>query len=310
MNKAILAIDMGGSKYMVGLVTPSGEVLAKERFAWTSLDGETILPQIESSARKWLAGAPEVELLGIGATIPGLADAKSGTWLEASFSGIRNLPVAEALAKAFELPAYADNDGQACALAEKRFGSAKDCKDFVYVTVSNGVGGAAFVGNRLLQGSTGSPVELGHCCLVPDGRPCKCGMKGCVEAYAAGPGLIKTYLECGGQEAEGLEIVRRARAFEPEALEAFRREGEYLGLGLSWAINLFNAEKVIIGGGLSLAFDLFGAALVQALERRVYHTANPSVTVEPTRLGYEGALLGAAAVCLCRMANQYYDFEK
>lgn len=309
MKEAYLAIDMGGSKYMVGLVTPLGEVLGKKRCLWEGQAGETILQQVEKSARELLKEFGGLCLTGVGATIPGLADAKTGTWLEASFSGVRNLPVAQWMAEAFELPSFADNDAQACALAEKLFGGGRDCKDFLYITVSNGIGGAAFSGNRLLQGAANCALELGHCTLVPEGRPCKCGNRGCLEAYAAGPGLSKTYEELTGSALGGEEMARRARAGEKPAIRAFQMEGEYLGLGISWAINLLNPEKVLIGGGLSLASDLYMDRLCGTLQRTVYHTANPVFSVEPTSLGYDGALLGAAAVCLCRMEKRYYDFE-
>jgi glucokinase len=311
MTEVVLAVDIGGSKYMAGLVDREGAVIARRCFAWESQDRAGVLPQVIAGARGLLEQFEEpaqLRLTGVGATIPGLADARSGTWLEASFSGIRDLPVADALHEAFGVPAYADNDAQACALAEKLFGGGRGVRDFLYATISNGIGGAAFSGDRLLQGATGCACELGHCQVVPDGRPCGCGNRGCLEAYAAGPGLAQTYRACSGQQADGREIARRARAGEAAAQEAFRREGEYLGRGLSWAVNLLNPAKVVLGGGLSLAFDLFGPALLETLGRAVYRTANPSVAVEPTRLGYEGALLGAAAVCICRQENRYYDF--
>ena len=307
--EALLAIDMGGSKYMAGLVTRAGEILDCERREWLSMEGAEVLPLVIQTAKQVMDRNPGVHAGGIGATIPGLADGKNGVWLEASFSGIRNLPVAQAFQEAFQLPAYADNDGQACALAEKLYGGGQGLNDFLYVTVSNGIGGAAFSGGRLLRGSRGCAFELGHCPVKPQGRACKCGAEGCLEAYAAGPGLSATYRELSGEKASGREIAALARSGDPAAVKAFSLEGEYLGLGLSWTVNLFNPEKIILGGGLSLAYDLYEKPLKEALRRHTYHTANPCVAVERTRLGYEGALLGAAAVCVCRMENKFHYFE-
>ncbi len=307
MTDALLALDMGGSKYMAGLVTGDGRILESVRGEWESLRGGSILPQVIRSARLLMEKRRDIRVLGAGATIPGLADARNGVWVEASFSGIRDLQVARALSLEFGVPAYADNDAQACALAEKLFGGGRECGDFVYVTLSNGVGGAAFSGDRLVSGSRNCAMELGHCTVVPNGRPCGCGSSGCLEMYAAGPGLVRTYAEIsGGEPVSAKEITDRARRAEPAALETFRRAAGYLGFALSYAVNLLNPEKIIIGGGLSLAFDVFREPLSRSLREHVYLAANPGVQLEATRLGYEGALLGAAAVCICRMEGKYY----
>ena len=309
MKDVLLALDMGGSKYMAGLVTRDGRVLDSLRDEWRGQSREAVLPQVIKAARLLLEKHPDTLVSGVGATIPGLADARRGVWLEASFSGIRDLQVAGTLARAFGVPAYADNDAQACALAEKLFGGGKTCGDFVYLTLSNGVGGAAFSGGRLISGSRNCAMELGHCTVVPGGRPCGCGSRGCLEMYAAGPGLARTYSELSGSAAPftGKQIAVLARRGEPAALETFRQASQHLGFALSYAVNLLNPEKIIIGGGLSLALDVFRQPLEQALEAHRYRAANPSVAVEMTSLGYEGALLGAAAVCICRMEHLFYD---
>ena len=308
MRDAILALDLGGSKYMAGLVTREGHILKSTRGEWESLEGQRVLPQVVKAARLLLEEHPEIRLTGVGATIPGLADAQQGIWLEASFSGIRNLPVAAELTREFEVPAFADNDAQACALAVKLFGGARDCEDFVYLTLSNGVGGAAFSGGRLVRGSRNHAMELGHCTVVPDGRPCGCGGRGCLEMYAAGPGISRTFAELTGSGTllAAKEIAQKAREGDLAALEAFGRAAEHLGFALSYAVNLFNPQKIILGGGLSLAFDVYGDLLRGALKKHTYHAANPEVPVQATGLGYEGGLLGAAAVCVCRRENIYY----
>ena len=311
MRDAILALDLGGSKYMAGLVTREGHILKSTRGEWESLEGKRVLPQVIKAARLLMEEHPEIRLTGVGATIPGLADAQQGVWLEASFSGIRNLPVAAELSREFEVPAFADNDAQACALAEKLFGGARDCGDFVYLTLSNGVGGAAFSGGRLVSGNRNNAMELGHCTVVPDGRPCGCGGRGCLEMYAAGPGISRTFAELTGRTGSGTlfaakEIAQKAREGDLAALEAFGRAAEHLGFALSYAVNLFNPQKIILGGGLSLAFDVYGDLLRGALKKHTYHAANPEVPVQATGLGYEGGLLGAAAVCVCRREHIYY----
>ncbi|NLF27181.1 MAG: ROK family protein [Clostridiales bacterium] len=300
-EKTALALDIGGSKYIVGLVTRGGEIVDSVRGTWRELTADCVMESLIGASRQLLdkTGArPDV----CGATIPGLADSKAGVWVEASFSGIRDVPVCEILRAAMGIPAYCENDGQAYALAEIMFGMCAEVDDFLYINVSNGIGGAIVSGGRLVAGARGMAAEFGHCVAVESGRPCKCGTRGCLEMHAAGPGIAQNYAELGGAPMpdgtlpDAKEIARRARNGESAALETFRLEGEYLGRMVAIACNLMNPSAVVLGGGVSLAFDLFGEALKAAAEARMYRSANPNVKIMPTRLGYMAGLFGAAAV--------------
>jgi len=314
VTECCLAIDIGGSKYVVGLVTRVGQILAKKRHAWAVTDAGLAVKHITQGAKALLAEHPQHAPQLIGITIPGLADPRRGLWVEASFSGIRNLPIAEILERELGLPAFADNDGQACALAEKLFGLCRDTSDFLYLTVSNGIGASLFVHGRLCGGSDGNAGELGHCTVVENGRPCKCGNRGCLEMHASGPGIALNYTELGGKPlpdgmpADAEEIARRAIAAEPEALATYALEGEYLGKALAFACNLLNPAKVVLGGGVSLAFPCYEPSLRQALWARLYRSANRNLTVLPTALGYDGGLLGAASAGFCLSEGLYYAF--
>lgn len=305
-----LGFDIGGSKYNVGLVDRQGRVLDQEVGLWSALTREGVLADLCACADRLLARRPEMAPVAVGATIPGLADPERGLWVEASFSGIRDFPIGEKLSARYGAPAYVDNDGQACALAERMFGCCRDTEDFLYLTVSNGVGGACFLDGKLYTGAHQGAGELGHCVVVPGGRPCGCGSRGCLESYAAGPGLSRNYLELGGDAlADGTppsakEIADRARKGEKAALDTFRLEGQYLGQVIAASVNLLNPAKIVLGGGISLAFDLFGPALIQKVEEQIYHKANPGLTIVPTALGYNGGLCGAAAVAFRGMEGQ------
>ncbi|NLI20807.1 MAG: ROK family protein [Clostridiales bacterium] len=299
-----LCFDIGGSKYVVGMVDGRGDVLCSRRDVWRALSPEGVVRSLTQAGRALTAAYPQFIPDVIGVTIPGLARAEEGLWVEASFSGIRNLPITRLLREAFGLPAYGENDAKACALAEKLFGMAKDTDHFLYLTVSNGVGGAMVSDGRLLYGS-GAAGEFGHVTVVEGGRACKCGRQGCLEAYAAGPGMSRTYAELTGAPLEGVEIARRAREGEAAAREVFRREGEYLGRVIGAAVNILSPERVIIGGGLSLAYDLYQASLEETVTAHVYQAANPRLRLGPTPLGYYGGLLGAAALAICGPEGRY-----
>lgn len=306
MNVVSLAIDIGGSKCVVGLVDDQGAILAKRRFVWHTLNEKSMLADIFREGIALLEEHPSLSPAFIGASIPGLADPGKGLWVEASFSGIRNLPIAAALSETFLLPAYIDNDGQACALAERLFGAGRDAEDFLYITVSNGIGGSIFTSGKLYNGVNGTAGEFGHCTVVEDGRPCKCGLKGCLEAHAAGPAIARNYQELGGalmpdgKMADAAEIARRATLGEENALQVYAMEGLYLGKVIATACNMLNPAKVILGGGVSLAFPLFEASLLETVYKHLYRAANPDLKILPTPLGYDGGLLGAAAVGFMR----------
>ncbi len=299
-----LCFDVGGSKYVAGMVDGEGNVLCAERCEWEELTPEGVVSSLVAAGTQLMGAHPDLRPEVIGVTIPGLAKAEEGLWVEASFSGIRDLPIGRLLREAFGLPVYGENDAKACALAEKLFGAARDTDDFLYITVSNGVGGAVFADGRLLYGS-GAAGECGHVTVEEGGRPCKCGKCGCLEMHAAGPGMSQTYEELTGERAGGDQIAERARQGETTALWVFELEGEYLGRMLGMAVNLLSPVLVVIGGGLSLAFDLYEAPLWRSLRAHMYEAANPHLRVVPTPLGYHGGLRGAAALAVCGMEGLY-----
>jgi len=300
-----LAVDIGGSKFMVGLVASSGEILCMEQYRWTELSPGEVVLDIKKAVHTLLESNSRYHPTVMGATIPGLADKEKGLWVEASFSGIRSLPFASLMEEEFGLPVRLDNDCNACAAAERLFGCCKTVDHFIWVTVSNGIGGSIFINGRDYPGYRGNAGEIGHVIVEegPNARPCKCGLSGCAEMHASGPGLVKNYFSLGGKwEINGepptaKTIAALARAGDETSIITYKMEGLYLGRAIGAAINLLNPQKVVIGGGVSLGFDLFWPSLAKTLETHVYRNANPDFVVEPSALGYNAALLGAAALC-------------
>ena len=308
--KKYLCLDIGGSKYIVGLIDRKGQLITSRKGTWEEMTQDGVLKTLLEAAKSLLAET-DVCPDAVGITVPGLADPKTGMWVEAQFSGIRNFPVCEAVSSALKLPAYCDNDAQAYSLAEMLFGSCKTDRDFFYVNISNGIGGSIVSGGNLLYGARGSAGEFGHCVVVPGGRPCKCGSRGCLEMYAAGPALARNYQEAGGApDANGLPadaklIAERARSGEKLAEQVFREQGEFLGDVIAKAVNLLNPSKVVLGGGVALAFDLFSPALKETVSGQTYHTANPDVDILPTPLGYMAGLYGAAASAITQSEHLF-----
>lgn len=295
-SQFVLAIDPGGSKVRAAVVDESGNVAHRRQQSWRELTADGVVRQIVEMAESLVRTCQECQPTAIGVTIPGLADPEKGLWVEASFSGIRDLPLRDILEKKFGLPVALRNDAQACAMAERRFGGGRDVKHFLYLTISNGVGGAIWAGEGIYPGGWGNAGEIGHVTVVKNGRPCKCGSRGCLEMYAAGPGIVRNYMEQGGAAVDAMEIARKAEAGEPAAVKTFQLEGEYLGMAIAAACNLLNPQKVILGGGVSLAFSLFEAALRETVRAEMYCGANPNLEIIPSPLGENGGLLAAATL--------------
>lgn len=303
-SRVILAIDLGGSKYMVGLISDDGEIIKKKRYEWRSYDADEIIKQICTAVDAMRQGYPDWHPELIGMTIPGLADAQKGIWKRSGFMGVRNLPIAPILQETYQMPTFIDNDCRACALAEKRFGTARDCDDFFYITVSNGIGGALFLNGKLYTGAGGSNGEIGQIVVEEGGRSSHGRLQGTLEAYASARGLMANYLEAGGWERvqgkrmDGRMLSALADEGDSAAKRAFERQGYYLGKALAMVCNLLDPERIVIGGGLSLAFRHYRQSLEAELEKGLMMGHDPRLCVLPSILGYEGALLGAAAVAL------------
>ena len=295
-KRQVLAVDIGGSKVLCGVVGEDGSV---SRTQGEQLDTASGLDGLMAAIRRCAEAVLEGQRVeAVGATIPGLADAARGLWVYAPFSGLSDIPIAQMLADVFRVPVAIENDVNACALAEMRFGACRDVRDFVWVTVSNGVGGAVVLEGRLYTGAHGNAGEVGHLCVEDDpvkALRCGCGRDGCLEAMASGCGLVRRYAETG---VSAKDIGARARAGEAKACAVMAQTGTYLGQAIATCVNILNPSAVILGGGVSQDFDLFSDALMRAYQSRVFTRANPDVCIRQTGLGYNAALLGAATLAL------------
>jgi predicted NBD/HSP70 family sugar kinase len=301
---AVLAIDLGGSKFLVGAVTPEGQLLYRERFVWRGTRPGEILSQILPAARAVLGRFPACRAVGV--TIPGLADPEAGMWVSSSFLGIRDFPIAAALERELGLPVRIENDCNACALAEWMFDGRAGDADLFYMTVSNSIGGALLSGGQVRSGAFGRAGEIG---LLPVERLPDGGVRLPLEEAASGRGLAAAYARLCGRNGEAVpatELARRAAGGDSAAREVFRWEGIYLGEALAVVCNLLDPAQVVLGGGVALSYEQFSASLLQTLQKASGRPAAALPLVGPTCLGYEGALLGAAATALAGSSRQKF----
>ncbi len=303
-NENILSIDIGGSKLMAGIIDNNGNILASQKvFLDSPITEKYLKVSIENITDKLMSNESTNQIKYIGVAVPGLADKKNGTLIYAPYSGIRNFPIRKILEKKFKVPVYVENDANACAIGEMIYGSCQGIDNFIWITVSNGVGGAIVLGKDIYQGWQGAAGEIGHIVVEENGYQCGCGNKGCLEVYAAGPAIIRRYMKNSRGKIKKLtakKIAEAAKKGDSHALDVYRQTGYYLGKAISYAINLLNPAKIVLGGGISMDISLILPEIKRVVKNMVFRESYRNLIIEKTSLSYEAALIGAAVVAKIR----------
>jgi glucokinase len=213
------------------------------------------------------------------------------------------------LEAAFRLPVKVVNDANAAALGEFLFGAGRGHRNFVYITVSTGIGGGIVVDGRLVEGSVGTAGEIGHTTIDRRGPACPCGNIGCLEAIASGTAIARVFRErlkageastvpdvLDGREATAADVALGAKAGDALAASVFAEAAEALGLGVVNCIHLFNPDVIAIGGGVSQAGDLLFEPVRRMVALHAFPVPRNVVRIVQVELGTEVGLIGAAAV--------------
>jgi glucokinase len=308
----IVAVDIGGTHLRAALYKPDQtepivhqrvETLASQPGVYQRLEAlvESIWPK-------------DGKVLGIGMASPGPLDPHTGYILKTpNISEWQNFPLGPKLSEHFQVPAFLDNDANLAALGEWRFGAGVGHHDVLYLTVSTGVGGGVIADDHLLQGYHGLATELGHTIIDPNGPPCSCGFAGHLEAFSSGPAIVRYVVHelQGGansslKEDQGLSargIAAAAFSGDALAISAYRRAGEYLGIGVANFLAAFDPSIVIFGGGVSQVGPLLFDSFQTSLKKRVFHPRYlEGLKIEMAALGDDAGLLGALALAQIRLA--------
>ena len=303
-----VGIDVGGTKIAGGVVDEKGTILATARRESPATDTDAIELNIADLVAE-LRGDYEVEAVGIGAA--GFVDSRRSTVMFAPNLAWRDEPLRADLEKRIDLPVVVENDANAAAWGEFTFGAGEDVQDTLLVTVGTGVGGGIVLNGQLHRGAFGVAAEIGHMRVVPDGRICGCGNKGCWEQYASGTALVRDTREqaregsliarslvdrAGGVERiDGPLITEAAREGDSFAREQLAVLGRWLGEGIASLTAVLDPAVVVIGGGVSEAGDL----LLEPI--RAHYRANltgrhyrPELEVRAALLGNKAGMIGAA----------------
>lgn len=233
----------------------------------------------------------------IGIGVPALID-KSGHLLFGPNLGWRDLPLAEIAADVLAAPVLIENDTNAAAFAEREFGCCTGVDDFIYVSGHSGVGGAIFAGGRLYRGADGLAGEFGHIRVVPGGRVCNCGGRGCLEAYASVPALIASLAQRNGTATNMAEMAMHAEAGDPTVLALLAETGGLIGQALAGSVNALDPSHLVIGGTLTVVAPWMLAALRTALARTAMEQHVARLNIEPSPLGEDAVMMGGVALAL------------
>jgi len=305
-----IGVDVGGTKVLAGVVDTEGTVLALARRPTPSTGAADVEAAVASCVAELRAAYPSVVAVGLGAA--GFVDASRSVLVFAPNLAWRQEPLREALTARVGLPVVVENDGNAAAWAEHRFGAGRGVADMCLITVGTGIGCGLVLGGALYRGGSGIAGEPGHLRLVPDGRRCGCGNRGCWEQYCSGRALAREAQEiadtapwtarellarAGGhwQDITGAVVSAAAVAGDAIARECFDRVGRWLGQGLADVAAVIDPSLFVVGGGVAeagaLLLDPARARFAESLTGRGWRRAAPVV---PAALGPEAGLVGAA----------------
>jgi glucokinase len=309
-----VGVDVGGTKIAAGVVSPEGKLLNEVRYPTANVR-ERLLSTIAEAIAEVKRGH---EVGGVCLAVPGFILARENKVLSAAnLEAIEGIPLKEELGGRTRLQVTVENDANAAAWGEFRFGAGKHVDDLVFVTLGTGVGGGVVSHGVLLRGARGTGGELGHITVQPAGPRCGCGNHGCLEALASGTAIGRRAREVAAQRPDsalgrlamertplGEDVLDLARKGDEAALEVLREAGSWLGIGLATFVNIFDPEVIAIGGGVSGAGELVLEPARRELRLRSYSPSRDLVEIRTATLGAESGMLGAAA--LARGENGEY----
>ena len=301
-----IGVDVGGTKIAAGVVTPEGEILNEVRYP-TAAGRERL---ISSIAQAIMQARDEYEVGGVCLAGPGTVLSAENKVIDApNLHAIEGIPLKDELEERTGLTATVENDANAAAWGEFRFGAGSEVNHLIFLTLGTGVGGGVISHGILLRGAQGAGGELGHVTIQATGPRCACGNHGCLVALASGTAIARRAREVASEKPDsalgrlaverkvlGEDVTELARGGDAAALEVLEETGTWLGIGLAGFINVFNPEAIAIGGGVARAGNLILDAARREVRLRATSPGRDLVEIKEATLGAESGVLGAGAL--------------
>ena len=292
MNDVVLAVDLGGTNLRMAAVDRDGSILAQAR---------TI------SQKDWLAGDLVAELgglavecgtdrhvVGFGVGVPANFDAEGVLTHVTNLPKLTGMNLKSDISAKFGVPVVLENDATAATIGENWLGASKDTNDSIMLTLGTGVGGGIIINNEPFRGIDGTAGRLGHICVEPNGYPCGCGNRGCIEQYASATAIVRMANEAGLAVTTSLEVYEAAKSSDERALAVFKKMGRYLGITLGGIVNALNPEMIVLGGGAATGLDAFVGHLQTELSARAFHEPATRAKIVRGSLKDNAGILGVA----------------
>lgn len=301
-----IGVDIGGTKVAAGVVDEHGKIV-EHALRPTPADQPDLVAETVADVVRELAEGKEIEAVGVGAA--GFVDETRSVVRFAPNLAWREEPLQKKISGLVGLPVVVENDANAMAWGESRFGAGRGQTHVVCITVGTGIGGGLVFDGKLYRGRWGMGAELGHMQVVPEGRLCGCGNLGCWEQYASGNALVADareiavqqperaaiLFELAGDRIEGEEVTEAARKGDDASLAAFANLADWLGQGLADLAAVLDPGCFIIGGGVSRAADLFFDRVKEVFARQLTGSGHrPVAEIRLAELGASAGVVGAA----------------
>jgi glucokinase len=299
MPEYAIGLDLGGTNLRAAAIDRAGHILDRRATATNPAAGrEAMLGHMVNAIAELRSSCGADGLAGIGIGVPGFIMLKEGIIRNSNnLDCLEDFPIRTEIERRLGARVILENDANAAALGEKWMGAGRDVDDLVLLTLGTGVGGGIISGGRVLQGYLGMAGELGHITVFPDGNPCGCGNRGCLEKHASATFIagMASMLKLG----EGLsarEVYDLAMNGNEKAGRIFLVMGQALGIALATLVNTFNFPLYLLSGGALAAWDLFAPPMLNEVRQRSFSFRTTATRIEKATLGNEAGLFGAACL--------------
>jgi glucokinase len=302
-----IGVDVGGTKIAAAVVSPEGKILNEVRYPTQAVPPNRLIETIARAITEVKVG---FEVGGVCLAVPGLILAAENKVIFApNLHEIENIRLDEKIGSSIGMPVTVENDANAAAWGEFRYGAGKDVEHQVFITLGTGVGGGIITHGVLLRGAQGAGGELGHVTIDATGPRCGCGNYGCLEALASGTAIRRRAREVANdrpgsalgrlaveREVLGEDVTRLAQEGDEASISVLEVTGRWLGIGLAGFVNTFNPEVIPVGGGASRAGELILEPARREVHLRARSPSRDLVEIKEATLGPESGVLGAAAL--------------
>ena len=309
----VVGIDLGGTNIVVGTVAEDGSELLGlvSEPTLPEQGGDAVIARMVKLAKASMAEARGKEIVGVGIGSPGPLDTKKGIVILTPNLGWTNMPLRDRIAEGVKLPAVLDNDANCAIYGEWWRGAARGVEDVVGLTIGTGIGGGIVLGGKIYHGASDAAGEIGHMTIDANGRLCKCGNQGCIEAYASGPAIaaravegiqagaksaLPQYVQGDLSKITAQVVYEAANDGDGYALEVVHETANLLGAAVASLVNIFNPNVVVICGGVTQAGDKLFGPLTAEVHRRAFKPAWEVCRIVPGTLPGTAGVYGAAAV--------------